>query len=200
MVSSGERRRTAEETRTEIFRSCRRLFEERGFTGAGMGDVAAAAGITRAGLYLHFSSKSELFVAFVGWIDEQEGLMEHFASVGQEPDPVKALDLTVKLVSTYEPKIHDLALASDAARLTDKAVGAAWDDRMASRRWFFGQLVERLANAGALRTGVTKQQAVDVIFSLTAVRYYDDLVLQSGWPAKRWVAVTQSLIHSAILR
>jgi AcrR family transcriptional regulator len=36
-----------------------------GFTGSGMADLAAAAGVTTGSLYKHFSGKSDLFVALI---------------------------------------------------------------------------------------------------------------------------------------
>lgn len=201
MVSSRSRRRSAGETRTAIFLATRELFSQgRDFAAVSMGAIASAAGITRAGLYLHFPSKADLFVAFVGWVDEQEGLMEHFAPVMQETDPVRALDLMIELYPSFAPRIHELAIVLDAARLTDEAVSAAWNDRMASRREFFGMLVDRAGDAGALREGLTRLEAVDLIWALTSVRFYDDLIVQSRWPPERWVSTTQELIHHAILR
>lgn len=47
-------------TRDEILATAQRLFTERGVRGTSIGQVAAAAGMTRANLYYYFSSKDEL--------------------------------------------------------------------------------------------------------------------------------------------
>ncbi|WP_236977205.1 TetR/AcrR family transcriptional regulator [Mycobacterium kiyosense] len=47
-------------TREEILATAQRLFTERGVRATSIGQVAAAAGMTRANLYYYFSSKDEL--------------------------------------------------------------------------------------------------------------------------------------------
>src|SRR3954468_5903095 len=56
------RRRARERTVVEV---TRRLFDERGLQDAPIEEIARAAGINRALIYRHFSSKEELFVATV---------------------------------------------------------------------------------------------------------------------------------------
>lgn len=63
-VDLGETRRSpkAERTRAELLAAARRVFAERGYEGASVGDVAAAAGYTKGALYANFGSKEELFL------------------------------------------------------------------------------------------------------------------------------------------
>jgi AcrR family transcriptional regulator len=49
----------------EIVEATRRLFDDRGLQDAPIDQIARAAGINRALIYRHFSSKEELFVATV---------------------------------------------------------------------------------------------------------------------------------------
>ncbi|MDZ3831178.1 MAG: TetR/AcrR family transcriptional regulator [Sphingopyxis sp.] len=46
-----------------IFRAAREVFAAQGFAAARMDDIAKAAGLSKATLYLHFASKEELFFA-----------------------------------------------------------------------------------------------------------------------------------------
>ncbi|GLZ29250.1 hypothetical protein Lesp02_14400 [Lentzea sp. NBRC 105346] len=51
------------ERRAQIIGAATRAFAARGYAATGLEDVAAAAGVTRALLYRHFSSKSDLYRA-----------------------------------------------------------------------------------------------------------------------------------------
>jgi AcrR family transcriptional regulator len=58
-------RLTADQRRERIVDAAIEVFAERGYEGASMRDIAAAAGISKPVLYDHFESKRELFVALM---------------------------------------------------------------------------------------------------------------------------------------
>lgn len=51
--------------RREIIDGARKVFFEKGFDGASMDEVAKAAGVSKATIYVYFASKEELFEALV---------------------------------------------------------------------------------------------------------------------------------------
>jgi AcrR family transcriptional regulator len=195
-----KRAQQAQATRRRIFEQARRLLEERGYHGVGMGEIASAAGITRAALYLHFESKTSLLLQLVEWVDQVEGLAGLLAPLSETADPIARLDLAIELPARYEPRIHKLALALDTLRQTDEAAAAAWNDRMAARRGYARSLIDQLADNGLLRTGITRDAATDVVWTLIGVHFYHDLVVERGWPIKRFVKLSQQLAHAAVLK
>lgn len=54
---------TAEGTRTRILKAACELFEQRGFAGTSIRDLAVRVGMTKAALYYHFPSKEEVLEA-----------------------------------------------------------------------------------------------------------------------------------------
>ena len=50
----------------QIVEGARKVFMERGFDAASMGDIAKAAGVSKGTLYVYFTDKDELFSAIVG--------------------------------------------------------------------------------------------------------------------------------------
>ncbi len=50
-------------TRDKIFRSATQVFEEKGYSGARMQEIADRAGINKALLHYYFRSKDQLFMA-----------------------------------------------------------------------------------------------------------------------------------------
>jgi TetR/AcrR family acrAB operon transcriptional repressor len=55
----------AQETRNGILDAAERIFSERGVSRTSLGDVAAAAGLTRGAIYWHFRDKADLFNAMI---------------------------------------------------------------------------------------------------------------------------------------
>ena len=55
----------AVETRAVIIRAAADVFDARGFGGASMADICAAAGLTKGALYFHFASKDALALAVI---------------------------------------------------------------------------------------------------------------------------------------
>ncbi len=53
---------TAADTRERLLRAAASVFAERGYDGARVADIAAAAGVSNGALYAHFESKAELLV------------------------------------------------------------------------------------------------------------------------------------------
>jgi AcrR family transcriptional regulator len=53
---------TAEETRERLLNAAADVFAQRGYDGTRVADIAAAAGVSNAALYAHFSSKAQLLV------------------------------------------------------------------------------------------------------------------------------------------
>lgn len=56
-------RQVPDDRNETIFRAAREIFAAQGFAAARMDDIARAAGLSKATLYLHFASKEELFFA-----------------------------------------------------------------------------------------------------------------------------------------
>ena len=56
------RRAKVDRTRADLLAAAEQLVAARGFEGASVGDIAAAAGYTKGALYAHFGSKGDLFL------------------------------------------------------------------------------------------------------------------------------------------
>lgn len=82
------------ERRERILASATSLFEENGFHGAGIDDIAAAAGVTGPAIYRHFKNKDAVLVALFDRLGERlEAILETVASL----DGPEALETLVGL-------------------------------------------------------------------------------------------------------
>jgi AcrR family transcriptional regulator len=72
-ITAPKRRLPAPQRRALIEEAAARLFAERGYAGARLDDVAAAADVTKPMLYRHFESKKALYLALLERHREQLG-------------------------------------------------------------------------------------------------------------------------------
>ena len=185
-------------TRERILDSARRLLENNAWSGVGLGEVAKAAGVSRQAIYLHFGSRSALLLALVEYVDEVEGLNELIERVRDADSGADALDRMVWVNSVYEPRIHAVVVAHDAARRTDPDLEAAWQDRMRRRRALYRGVADRLAAEGAL--ALPRKDAVDLMWALLGPRVHEDLVVERGWSRKRYEDHMSALLRGALVR
>lgn len=105
----GLRERKRRQTRERLIREALRLFLERGFEGATIDDIAAAAEISRRSFFHYFASKEELVVA---WHDDSAAAIT--AALEAQPAdlaPLRAIEeALIALVSQFA-QADSLALA-----------------------------------------------------------------------------------------
>ncbi|GKV73742.1 TetR family transcriptional regulator [Pseudarthrobacter sp. NCCP-2145] len=58
----GRDKLSRDETRTQFLSAAQEVFADRGYHGAGMNEIARAAGVSKPVLYQHFPSKRELYI------------------------------------------------------------------------------------------------------------------------------------------
>ena len=114
-TSTAERRR---ERKHEILKATRALFEERGVNNAQIEDIARAAGINRAIVYRHFSSKDEIFaLTMVNYLTELSAVLAVAAQEGDSPT-----DRLLHTVDTFAMYAMDHPAFVDCAQvLTSQA-------------------------------------------------------------------------------
>lgn len=180
-MPSEPRSTRAARTRARILQAARDLLEERGYHGVGLASVAAAAGVSRQSIYLHFGSKRELLLALVAEVDEREGLPRLAEAVDQAPSARAALHSFVDLVAELTPRVYRTAAVLEAERRSSPEADAAWVDRMSRRRLRCAAIVSRLAAEGRLASGWSQSDAADLLWAMTGLRVWEDLVVHRGW-------------------
>jgi AcrR family transcriptional regulator len=188
------------ETRTRILEATWRLMEERNGQGVRMRDVAEAAGISRQAVYDHFGSRAQLMVETARYGDEVRELDQRLRRYRAATTGVERLESFVEFWGNYIPEIYGIARALLAARETDEAVAAAWDDRMGVVREACRDIIERLHRDGTLAPGWSREEAADLLWTMLSIRNWDSLTLERGWPTSRYVARMQELTKRVFVR
>jgi AcrR family transcriptional regulator len=173
-------------TRRRILDAAVRLITRRGGADVTLADVARAARVSRQALYLHFADRAALFLALVRHADERRGLAAAVQPIVDAPDGVAALREMVAMQARLNPKIWPLARTFESVRRQDEAAERSWQDRLEGRLQGCRLGVARLAREGTLRRGLKPAVAADLLWTLTSLRTWEDLVLQRGWSAEQY--------------
>jgi AcrR family transcriptional regulator len=172
--------------RRRIFEAAWNLIVVRGEAGFTMAQIAKKAKISRQALYLHFADRAQLLDALVKYADEQRGLPSAIQHIVDAPTAREAINRMVSLQALQNPRIWAIALAFEAVRRTDKAAQRSWQGRQTRRLETCRTLIERLRREGELRPTLTIAEAADLLYVITSLRMWEDLVLVRGWTADEY--------------
>ena len=184
-------------TRRRIYEAAWNLIVVRGEAGFTMAHIAKKAKISRQALYLHFADRAQLLDALVKYADEQRALTSAIQHIVDAPTAREAINRMVSLQALQNPRIWAIALAFEAVRRTDKAAQRSWQGRQTRRLETCRTLIERLRREGELRPTLTIAEAADLLYVITSLRMWEDLVLVRGWTADEYQErVTRLLLES----
>ena len=147
------------EPRQEILRTAARLFQQQGYDGTSMNDVAAALKLSKGGLYHHFQSKDEILF----------NLMNHAMDITEERviAPVKAIADPEQRLRTLIRRHIAVVLSERDREITvmlheNHPLSPALRKRINARKKDYVHFVENLIaevqnNAQATRGGSSKR-------------------------------------------
>lgn len=150
--------------------------------------IAAAAGITRRGLYLHFSSRAELLIAVIHRRNEVLDLAGSIRPIYEAPDALAALNEWVRHLTHYHSQIRPVVDAVDRARATDADAAAMWEEAMKGWQGACSVLAEWLERDGKLAPGWTAAAAADALWALMVAftSLWRALVEERGWSREQF--------------
>ena len=188
----------ADETRTRILETAWQMARERGLAAVTVADIAAAAGVSRQLVYVHFSSRAGLLVAMARHQDSRSGFRAR-AWATRELEPVSALEELLRAWLAYVPEIQPVVNELEAAVITHDDAADAWRDRMGELHEAFRLAIERIAGAGALADGWTVAAAADWVWARCQPSNRVHLVVERGWdPAEYAERTTASILRELV--
>lgn len=164
-----------------------------------MSDIAKAAGISRQAIYLHFDSRTRLMIATVQHVDEVKGLNERLRKFEAAQTGIDLLETCVEIWGNYIPEIYGLARALRNTREVDEATAAAWNDSMGCVRDLCVKTIATLDQEGALNGDWSKREAVELMWALISIQNWEQLVMESKFSTKQYVAMTKKLLKKMLL-
>jgi AcrR family transcriptional regulator len=186
------------ETRRRILQAAWELLEQQG-AGVKLVDVADKAGVSRQAVYLHFGDRSGLLVALVDFIDVSLGAIQIRAHVHGGATGVESLQRWIQTMSWYTAKIDRVTQVLESSQYQDKALAAAWRDRMGRRQMHIRSIVERIAAEGRLDERWSVDTAVELLYVVTMPGPWRELTRELGWTAEQYTQNLTWLVQSALL-
>lgn len=186
---SPARRAQATATRAAIMQAARRLLVTQGYTATTLEVIARDADVAVQTVYAIFGSKRAILVALLS-----EGLSTHgspMQPVLDESDPSQQLRLAARRVREIGERAWDLIEILRSASGADPELAADWRQGEDDRLWAAQALARSLADKRALRTGLTRPTATDILWGLSSPELYRLLVVERRWsPAhfERWLS------------
>lgn len=187
--SSPARQAQADATRQRILHAAATLFLEQGYGRTSTAAIGRAAGVSEAAVFAAWKTKADLLVAVISH------------TVGTDPDfPLRANaglhkhsvtgDSTAAVAefARITRRAHDrswqlLAIATAAAQddpTVAAAVAAAAQRRHEDCAWFVRDVLGLTGRASGLK--------VDGVWALNSMENYRRLVIDRGWPGRRYEA------------
>jgi AcrR family transcriptional regulator len=186
---SERRREQAEQTRQRVLDAAARLFEQRGYEGASIAAIAAAARVSQETIYARFKNKRTLL-----------GELVHRAVRGDDRTPVlqQAGPRAVAAATDQHEQLRlfaaDIVLRLERAAPLVTIVGGASRSEPelaellarlhAYRRSNLRSLVDALAGNGPLRLPI--DEAVETVWALTSPELHQLLTRVRGWTRPRY--------------
>jgi AcrR family transcriptional regulator len=186
------------ETRRRILDAARSLLEARAGAVVSMGEVAAEAGVSRQALYLHFGDRATLYIEVSRDVDARERAPRQ-AKVDDASDARAALRAAVELQAWLKPRIHGIATALDTLRRSDAAAEAAWREREDERLTRCTAVMRRAGREGLLAQGWTPDRAGELLWAITSLHTWEDLVIVRGWSDRRYTRHILSVLERGII-
>jgi AcrR family transcriptional regulator len=200
--SSPLRAEQAQATRRRILDAARAQFLQGGWTTTTVKVIAEEAAVAPATVYAVFGTKRAVLSALI-----DEALASVFPDrqppdvwpeIVGHPDQRERARRLVILLSAALPRVEPFErLVREGARADEEIAGLA-RDLLRWRRANVVRIVDVLAGEDGLRSGVTREQAADLLFALGGPEVYHLLVGIRGWSPEQFDAHLADLLGRLI--
>ena len=191
---------SSKNSKGRILDAALKLIGRRGGADVSMAEIAKAARVSRQALYLHFADRGDLFLALVRHTDDILHLDDEIRKIRESASGLEAVRAMVSLQARRNPELWSMARGLDAVRRTDEEVERGWQDRLRRRLDGCRQMIARMEKEGTLRTDLDPSDAADLLWSITSLRMWEDLVIQRKWTAEQYEERVFALLMQALTK
>jgi AcrR family transcriptional regulator len=201
--NSANRQESARLTRQAIARAALQLFSQRGYRGASIDAIAAAAAVAPETIYATFGSKREILHYL---IDTSVGGDEAPLRVIDRPEQQVVLQETDarRLVAGFSEGIYRimeraapvLAILAEAAK-TEPELAALQNRLQAERLENMGRVARAIARLAGLR--LNESQAAETMWALTSPELFSLLTASRQWTRGQYVAWLQDSLARLLI-
>ena len=212
-VKKGKKTRTYDATtrveqarrgRERLIEVAQRAFMNRGYAATTMAEIAGEAGTSVETIYKAFGGKTGLVRAIY-----ERGLAgrelipapaRSDAMSATEANPRALVRKWGALTAEVAPLVAPILLLIRAAAVTNPELLELLEETDAQRLKRMGDNADVLAKRAFLRSGVSRNDARDVLWTCSSPELYELLVLRRGWTAEQFGEFVSNTLESALLR
>jgi len=202
---SSRRQEQARDNRRAVLQAARQLFLEHGFAATTMPAIASAAGVSVQTVYNAFGNKPRLakavFDVAIAGDDEPVPMLQRtsLGRVRDAPDARTKLRLYGEFLAEVAPRHVPVQLVIRDAAASDPEARVVWAELQAERLKGMTMFARALHDDGHLRPGVSANEARDVLWTCNSAELFQLLVLERGWPPKRYGRWVAEVLISALI-
>ncbi len=203
--NSPRRQEQAQATRAQILDAAKVLFERDGYSATTVSAIAAEAGVALKTVYLALESKSGVLRALWNRTlrgddeDAPVAVRAWYREVLSEPDPERQLRLNARNARAVKERIGTLLQIIRSAAPVDGDIAALWERIQSDFHDNQAAIIKTLAERGALRPGLSAEDAADVLWTLNHPTIWGLLVGERGWTPERFEAWLADAFCSQLL-
>ncbi|MBZ0289720.1 MAG: TetR/AcrR family transcriptional regulator, partial [Anaerolineae bacterium] len=200
--NSTRRQAQARQTRQNIVDAARRLFSQRGYSGATIEAIAQESGVAPETIYAVFGNKrailAHLLNIAVGGDDAAIPILERPGPqvVMKENDPHQQLRMFARDMADIMERAAPVFEIMRVAAKAEPEISALLQN-MLQERWRTMEVVfQRFGAKGSLRQDLTSMQGADIIWTMTSAEIYLLLTVDRGWSKEQYIEwLAESLIR-----
>jgi AcrR family transcriptional regulator len=189
--------------REAILDHAQNRFLAHGYLATTVESIAAAAGVSAAMVYKTYGGKAGLVRELCARALAGEGpVPAHARSDAMREatdDPRVVVREWARLLTEVSPRFSPLLLLLAAAAEGDRDAAAVHAELDADRLQRMALNAEYLRERGHLRTGVSVEEARDVLWLVSSPELYELLVVVRGWPVERFGEFCATTMVAALL-
>ena len=167
----------AQLTRSRILATARALFASTGYHQTSVRQLADSAGVSVKTLYDAIGSKSEILGALVLDVKDQIHIGDLTTRLYDEPDPRGKLGLSALVNRRFCEAGWEILELLSSAIPGDQRLAESWQETERHRLRGQRLVVDQLAEGGALRSGLSRRDATDTLWTLSSHDNYRALVV-----------------------
>jgi AcrR family transcriptional regulator len=200
VYESPVRQRQADETRTRIAAAARSLLTESGYAGMTIPAVARAAGVAVPTVYAIFGSKKGIVAELLNearFGEEYQALVKEAQKVS---DPLERLMFAATIATQiYQSEVPVENLLRGAGALAPELANAE-EERDCQRYEIQAYLIDALQSAKLLRPGLEREEARDILWSLTSRDMFRMFVRERRWTPAEFEAWLQETLKRSLVK
>jgi AcrR family transcriptional regulator len=184
-------------TRERIVSAARGLFSRNGYGATTLTAVAAEAEVAIQTVYATFGTKRAILSALIDSMEAEADMPKFLERVQATTDAVEQLALIVSLNRRLWERSVDVLEIARGASAVEPDLAGFFREGEGRRRSGQAPLVRGWARMGALKAGLDRATAGDILWTLTGPDVYRLLVVESGWSGRRYQSwLNASLGHA----